>query len=423
MHVSSLSAEPRSHVNNRAMVDVLFMQSQAYFGSDSMIHSLIMRELDRSRFRVHVACNRGSGGRKSASLAALEQIPGLIVRPTDFGPTVNARSHGQIASDLARTGPGAVIDLAGLVRYARRNRIAIVHGTEKPRDAFYGLLLARAVGARAVTHLHVGIEDWISPLTRWAMARDDGLIAVSQFVAATAIAKGYSAERTSWVLNGVDASRWDPDTDGRPLRRELGLPEEIPVISIISRLFPWKGHGILLEALAKVKADGLPFKLLVAGEDDPRATPGGGSYLAQIRNQAEGLGLADDVVFTGFRRDVEALLAATDIYAMPSFEEPCAVAFLEAMAMARPVVALASGGTPQLVEHGRSGLLSAPDDIDALAANVAGLLRHPEARRRMGRAARRDVEGFFTPRRLAADVEAIYDRLLDRRPIGGPRTW
>jgi glycosyltransferase involved in cell wall biosynthesis len=396
-------------------INVLFIQSQSSFGADSMIHSLIMGGLDRRRFTVHVACARGSEGLAATwgiALAAVEKIPDVRIRPTNFGPSTNAHTKREVAREAVVEGMPAVVDLVGLVRYARRHHIQIVHGTEKPRDAFYGLLLARLIGAKAITHLHVKFEDWISPLTRWAMKHDDALIGVSEYVAGTMVANGYAASRTSWVLNSIDASKLDPTIDSTAVRREFGLRPDVPVISSISRLFPWKGHRLLLEALAKVSASGQPFKLVVVGEDDPRATPGGGSFLAEIKKLTSDLELDDKVIFAGFRQDVSAILAASDIFAMPSFEEPFGVVFLEAMTMGKPVVALRNGGTPEVVAHGETGLLSEPDDVDGLATNLAQLLADPEARARMGALGRKRVDEYFTPRRLAADIEQVYDRVL-----------
>ncbi len=119
--------------------------------------------------------------------------------------------------------------------------------------------------------------------------------------------------------------------------------------------------------------------------------------------------------FLGFRSDVMELLAACDVFALPSFEEPCAVAYLEAMAMAKPVVALRSGGTPELVVHGQTGLLSEPKDVAGLARNLAILCENPELRANLGGAGRRRVEDVFTPSRLAADIELIYRHLLTPR--------
>jgi glycosyltransferase involved in cell wall biosynthesis len=394
------------------MINVLFMQSQTYFGSDSMMHALIMGHLDRSRVTVHVAVNPGDTGTPSPALEALQRVPDLLIQPVNFGPSVSARQHRQVARDAVKDGGGMLADLARLLKYARKHHIDLVHGSEKPRDALYGFLVARLSGARAITHVHVQAGDWMSPLARWPMQHDDALIAVSPAVLDRAVESGYRREKVWSVLNAIDASQWDPGTNGTPIRQEFGISAEVPVISVISRLFPWKGHDLLLEALAKVKADGQAFKLLIVGEDDPRATVGGGSYLARLRPKVVDLQLHDDVIFTGLRYDIQTILAATDIYAMPSFEEPCAVVYLEAMAMRTPVVALHSGGTPELVHHGRAGLLSEPDDVSGLAANLSRLLADPAERQRMGTYGRSRVETYFTPQRLADDVEDVYRQVL-----------
>ena len=105
-------------------------------------------------------------------------------------------------------------------------------------------------------------------------------------------------------------------------------------------------------------------------------------------------------------------MAAADLYSMASFEEPFGLVFLEAMAMKRPVVALASGGTPEVLEHGEQGLLSAPGDIEGLAANLLALVRDPARRARMGESGRRRVEALLTSARMARDTAEVYRRVL-----------
>jgi glycosyltransferase involved in cell wall biosynthesis len=253
------------------------------------------------------------------------------------------------------------------------------------------------------------------PLTQWAMKNADGLIGVSEFVAQTARDTGHDPDRVYAVLNALDASLWDPATDGSGVRSEFSIPDDMPVMSIISRVCPWKGHTQLLHAMAKIKTEFSHFKLLLVGEDDPRATPGHGSYLAELHGLVDELDLHDQVIFTGFRTDVRQLLAASDIYAMPSYEEPCAVAYLEAMAMAKPIISLTSGGTVQLVDHGGSGLLSEPYNVDELASNLRCLLVDADLRRRMGENARRRVEEQFNPPRLARDTEVVYDQVMEAK--------
>jgi glycosyltransferase involved in cell wall biosynthesis len=395
-------------------VGVLFMQSQTYFGSDSLIHSLIMGNLDRERFEVHAAVNRGTVFDPSASLPALRAaVPDLHIRPTSFGTSINFRSWREKVRDTLVYGPRSLCSLVGLAWYARRHHIDIIHGTEKPRDAFYGYLIAKASGAKTVVHLHVGVNhDWMLGLTQFAMRHADCLLGVSEFVKQSAIDAGYRPDRCYAVVNAIDATNWDPTTDGQAVRDEFAIPSDAVVLSIISRVCIWKGHTELLHALAKVTVEFDNFRLLLVGEDDIRAHPGNTSYIAELRELVGELGLEDKVIFTGFRRDVRNLLAASDIYAMPSFEEPCAVAFLEALAMATPVVALDSGGTKQLVDQGQSGLLSEPYDIDQLSANLLGLMQDPDRRKAMGDHARARVLEYYTPRRIAADVEVVYDDIL-----------
>ena len=137
-------------------IPILFMQSQEFYGADSTIHGVLLRYLDRNRFDIHVACSPGTADAPSDSMRAIRGNPRHPCQiRVNFGPSINMRSHKEVAIDSVKSGAAAITSMAGLVRYARRHRIALVHGTEKPRDALYGLFLARMIGAKAVTHLHV----------------------------------------------------------------------------------------------------------------------------------------------------------------------------------------------------------------------------------------------------------------------------
>ena len=171
-----------------------------------------------------------------------------------------------------------------------------------------------------------------------------------------------------------------------------------------------------VRALARLGTDASRFRLLVVGEDDPRGAPGRGSLTAELKSLVAELGLGQKVILTGFRSDIPSILAACDIYAMPTFEEPCAVAFLEAMAMRKPIVALRSGGTPEIVAGDICGLLSEPDDIEALAANLRRLIKDADLRSWLGAAGRARVETVLTPRQMAADGLKVYREILSARP-------
>src|SRR5262249_49454924 len=186
------------------------------------------------------------------------------------------------------------------------------------------------------------------------------------------------------------------------------VPAGAPLILSVARLFPGKGHFELISALALVKRDFPNVRLAIVGSDYP-ADSGTTQMLGE---HARKLGVMENVVFAGQRSDIASLLAACDVFSLPSFEEPFGLVFAEAMAMKRPVVALTNGGTPEIVEHGKCGLLSPPGDIDVLAANLLRLLNDPALRTQFGEYGRSRVEQHFTPTRMASDFAEIYANML-----------
>ncbi|MGE5594539.1 MAG: glycosyltransferase family 4 protein [Hyphomicrobiales bacterium] len=394
-----------------ARVPVLFLQSQNFFGADTHMHSLLMQHLDRERFDVHVAVDANGSDEVAGQIS---QIPGVKVIRINFGPSVFKQSRSEILRNLWGGLP-AIVDLPKLAIYMRRHGIRIVHGTEKPRDALYGVVLAKATGARSIVHLHVKMHEALTGRALWAMQHADAVVGVSGWVAETAAARGISRDRLYAVPNAMAVNGWTPDPEGaRRVREEFGIPDGAPVLAVSARLFLWKGHRELIEAVARIAPSWPELRLLIVGEDDPRAHPGGGSFKAELQELAKSLGVSENVIFAGFRRDIRQILSASDIYTMPSFEEPWGVAFMEAMAMEKPVVALRSGGTPELVLDGVTGLLSEPGDIERLAANIGSLLADPELRARMGAAGRERMCSTFTPRHMAENIGEVYQQVLAR---------
>ncbi|MEI9941351.1 MAG: glycosyltransferase family 4 protein [Pseudomonadota bacterium] len=394
-------------------IGVLFLFAQNGFGADAAVHSDIIRNLDRDRFEVHVACTDGGGGAAAPdSLVKLRDIPEIKLRPTRFAPTLGQRDGRAVLGALRSAGAFSS-DFLALRQYVVRQRIRIVHSTERPRDATYGVGLAKLAGARSVVHVHVKWSDEYSALAKWGVRRADAVFSISRYVTRTLVDMGKPDSSIHTILNGIDPSRWDPNVDGSELRRELAVPQDALVLASVSRLFSWKGQRELLRAFALVRNELSNLRLLIVGADAEEVE--GGSFTAELKALARTLGIQQDVIFTGPRSDVPRVMAACDVFTMPSFEEPFGLVFLEAMAMKRPVVALDNGGTPEVVEHGRSGLLSPPQDIAGLAANILILLKDPKMREKMGEYGRAQVLSRFSARRMAADAERAYERILASR--------
>jgi glycosyltransferase involved in cell wall biosynthesis len=394
----------------REKIHVLFLHSQKWFGADSAIHGHLMRYLDRDRFVVHLACSRGDGSGVAPSLARFQEIPDVRLRPTHFAPGFRQRSAAVLARGIlaATTFP---FDLLGLVRYVRRHRIQVIHGTDRPRDAIYAVGLGKLTGAKSVVHVHVAWSNGYSAPAKWGVRTADAVFGISRFVTDTVVATGTPRERVHTILNGIDLARWDPHVDGHAIRAEFGVPTDAPLLVSVSRLFRQKGQPELLRALARVRRDLPDVWLLIVGAD----AFGGheGSFTEELKTLARELGVADRVVFTGERSDIPRMMSACDVFALPSLEEPFGLVFLEAMAMQKPVVALDDGGTPEVVTHGRSGLLSQAGDIDALASNLVTLLKDRELRARFGAYGRARVVEHFTAQRMARDAGAAYEAILN----------
>jgi glycosyltransferase involved in cell wall biosynthesis len=383
---------------------VLFINSAVSIGADTAMHLLLLRHLPRERFKLYAASQPGS---PAPAFDELSNIPDVVVRPTYFGPTLWQQSRLQkIAS--ARNMVPMTASLLGLAAYIRRQRIEIIHSTDRPRDALACVTLATVTGAKSVIHAHVNYGDWMRRGVRWSFGRADALVAVSRFSAKTFVHAGYPPERVHAVLNAIELSRWDPTLDPAVGRTSLGVPQGVPLIISVARLFPSKGNRELLQAFARVQRELGNARLAIIGADYPE---GSGETL-HLKHLARELGVESSVIFPGQRSDIAGLLAACDVFALPSFGEPFGLVYVEAMAMKRPVVALSYGGAPEVVEDEECGLISPPDDIDALSANLLRLLRDPALRQRFGEHGRKRAATHFSPARMAADVSDLYARLL-----------
>ncbi len=393
-------------------IRVLFMQSQSYFGADSEIHAQLMRYFDRSDCEVFAACTTEEQPHPATNAPAyLRAIPNLHLHPVNFGFS-RSWSKGSERLELLKT-PKMLLSLA---RFIRRHKIQVIHATEKPRDAFYGAILAKLTGAKLIVHMHISYGHWMNKPLKTALKLADGIIGVSDFTANSVVEGGYPKEKVYSVLNALalSSSRWNEVRDGAEIREEFGILPEAPVLGIVARIFNWKGHTSLVEALAKVRDEFPSVRLLIVGEADNASNYGGGDYLAELKAHIKSLHLEENVIFTGYRPDIPELMASMDVYSMPSWEEPFGMVYVEAMSQKKPVVCWANGGPKQIVVEGETGFLVPPKDVPAFAEAVCRLLRDPELRQKFGAAGRERVETCFASERMCRDVVEVYRSVLSR---------
>jgi glycosyltransferase involved in cell wall biosynthesis/aminoglycoside phosphotransferase (APT) family kinase protein len=292
-----------------------------------------------------------------------------------------------------------------LVRLLRHERPAVFHAhMSSPVACKWGL--AAAVLARVPAVLGTVQVGAYEPPNRSAYrqlralaARVDRYLAVSREIADELVERlDWPAEKVEVAYNAVDVAR--AAVAAPPgLREQLGGGETRPLVLTPARLDAQKGHPVLLEAIAE-----LPDALfLFAGEGPERGA---------LEARAAELGVAERVRFLGRRDDIPELLAACDVFVLPSLYEGSSLAVLEAMAADIPVVSSAIGGTEELIEDGRSGLLVAPGDAPALAAALRRVLGDAELRRNLAARARERVDAGLTREQNAERVETVYRELL-----------
>jgi glycosyltransferase involved in cell wall biosynthesis len=382
---------------------VLFISSAEWPGADTFIHMLVMRYLDRRQFDVHIA---GPGAMQSDGYQALAAIPDAHLRGMNFGPSMSYnRGLGKLLKLLSV--PRTIVSFLQMARYIRSQGITVLHATDRPRDAMACVVLGRLTGAKSIVHAHLKCADWMSRPLRWAMGQVDALVGISEFVAGSLKDNGYAPERIHVVLNAIELQRWNPSIDPAPVRREFAIPPGAPVVACAGRLFAGKGHGEVVKAVAALRHEFPDIRLLVIGRDDFQVMRT--SYTEELKALAASLGISEHIVFTGHRADMPEVFAACDVFALPSFEEPFGLVYLEAMAMKKPVVALGNGGATEVIDHGRNGLLVTPGRPEELAEHLATLLRDAALRARFGEHGRQHVEARFTAPRMAADFGRVYE--------------
>ena len=345
----------------------------------------LARTFDRDRYRVAVVCPRP-------------------------GPLVDALREQRIPVHLIEMVKPAADDeyepllpaLWALYALFRRWRPDVVHSHLYPAH-LHATLAGQLAGVPAlISTAHTLIvrpgDPWLLGLTRGRV------IAVSQAAKALLVGAGVPPGRVRVIYNGIEPRYFEDQTEAaRRIRQELGIAADAPVVGMIARLSPEKGHDVFLQVAREVAARRPDARFLVVGA---------GPLSAELQQLSAALGLAEQVIFTGARRDVTALNHVIDVFLLPSREEALPLAVLEAMAAERPVVATAVGGVPEVVVDGETGFLCQPGERAPLARAVLALLERPELRAALGRRGRRRAASRFGVERMVQETARYYQATI-----------
>lgn len=362
---------------------------------------LSMDGMDRQVYEVELAC--APGGR----LIGLVQDSGMEVRI--FRNLVQPLSPYR---DFR-----AVMDL---FLFLRKNPYHVVH-THNSKAGFVGRLAAAMARVPVIVHtvhgfaFHDQEPRWRQVLflnlerlaSRWCQK----MIFISQPLLDWGLKERIvPREKTVKIYSGIQLEHFHPvdREEMNRIREKWKLCPEEAVIGIVSKLWEGKGHATLIDAVKELTKELKNVRLVIVGE---------GYLQDELVKQVDRLGLGDRVLFTGFQMDVSEIIATFDVAVLPSFFEGMGRVILEAMAMAKPVVASRVGGIPDLVEDGRNGFLVQPGDVKALAATIKRLLIDKELAGEMGGRGRKMVDEKFNSDIMVRSIEEVYRHLLTRKGI------
>ena len=349
-------------------------------------------------------------------------------------PSVNVSAvllnEGQLAGELRRLGMHVeVVDetqtsslgiVVALVRFLKQHRIELVH-THRYKDTVLGLMAARIAGVpHAVRTMH-GLRE---PMTGWAHLKfgvyealekaalrwgADRIVPVSKHMAGILRDSGYPAARMTPIHNGIDVGSVRATRRREDVRRELGVDPDTYLIGTVGRLSPVKGHASLLRAARLVLHKQPRARFLIVGD---------GPLSAELKAMAVDLRIAGACCFAGHRTDVHDLLAAMDVFVLPSLSEGIPMALLEAMALGTPVVASAVGGVPEVVSNRVNGLLVYSGDERALANACAALTSDRDLAGRLSANGRRTVGEAFSQARSGEALTRVYKDIVSAGRAG-----
>ncbi len=329
-------------------------------------------------------------------------------------PAVERAGGTHIELKLASKNPARIWrNAARLAFLIRAADVDIVHARSRA-PAWSAWLACRRTGARFVTTWHGVYKENAPGKRRYnaIMARGERIIAISQFVATRLKARHQvDPARLRVIPRGVDTALFDPGSVSGEriarLAREWRLPDGAPVVMLPARLTRWKGHAVMLEALARLERRDVGLVLVGAEQGRVR-------FRRELIARAEALGVADRLRLVGHCDDMPAALMLADVVANPSIEpEPFGRTVIEAQAMGRPVVVSDAGGTAETVEHGVTGWRVSPSDPAALASAIDAILRlDPAERDALAVRARSSVCTHYTTAAMQQATLEVYRELV-----------
>ena len=351
-------------------------------GCENRLAGLI-GNLDRSRFNPIVVCP--DAGEFSARLGSLD-IP-VYVR---YLPRWRK----------AKAYPSRRFSGMSLARMAEKQHVNLVH-TSNLWSNYYAWRVGQTLKIPMVSH----VRDVLKPqrIHKYLFDKFDRIIAISEGIKEPLVLGGVPSEKIEVIHNGIDISRFNPNIKGtNVLRRDYTVRRLL--VGTVGRIEPFRRQKEFIHVFAEVLKIRQDVSFMIIGDPARKQS----DYLRDVRRTIEEYGIAEHVIFTGYRQDMPDVFASLDLLVTLS----AGGVVIEAMASGLPVVGTEIACTSEMINDGVTGLVMPQDDLHAVSDAIIRVLGNENMRRDMGKAGRRRAEKLFDERKYTRRIEAVYGSLL-----------
>lgn len=384
-------------------VNVLYIDHSPTISGGQMSLLTLLERLDRSKFFPIVACDSSKDDFYNELLRLdidLEQV------------AMNRDNIESREGDIYKRPLKLILNIPyilnstiKLINIVREKKVNIIYSSTV-KSAVFGCIVSKLTGVPHIYHLRCSrlhsYHGWIDDFIYFLSTR---IIASSEFNAQSI--KRWK-KKTDVIYAPFDFERFNPKlADGRKIRKEFNIGDDTKLVGIVGRINPVKRHKDFLEAAVKVDESFSNLKFLVVGGTYPGVKKGEG-YEKEVRELVKELDLQDKVIFTGFRQDIQDIISALDLLVLPSLREAFGRVLIEALALNTPVVASDTGGIPEIIEDGETGLLVPPKRPDHLADAIVRMLKDEKFAKELASKGARSVKERFSADVITRQEEQLY---------------
>ena len=375
--------------------------------------------MSTKKIRILETIRQGQiGGGESHLLSLVEnldrsQFEPVVLSFTD-GPMVDRLKQMGVQTEVIYTEkPFDISKWKKVKQFIQQNHISLVHahGTRANSNVFWA---TRKLKLPLVYTIHGwSFHDDQQALIRKIRVMGEQLLTSKSDVNISVSAsnqqtgKRYFPKFNSVVINnGIDQKKFDPSRSFKNIRHELNIADDAILVLFVARFIHQKQPLKLIEAFAKAQQQNPKLQLLMVGDGDQKSTA-----LQLVKD----LNIQNKVIFEPFRQDVPDVLAAADIFVLPSLWEGLPIGLLEAMSMRKAIIGTQVDGTSEVIRHNENGLLISTDElVNNLSEALLTLASNANLRQQLGIAAQQTISSTYSASNMTREIETIYNSLLGR---------